>query len=65
MKNICANKNKKNMLNSQTWGHIQSLSYDWFKGQKNIMLDNLNLDHIAINVKENMDEAYNYFLNND
>ena len=25
------------------------------------MLDNLNLDHIAINVKENMDEAYKLF----
>ena len=25
------------------------------------MLDNLNLDHIAINVKENMDEAYKFF----
>jgi hypothetical protein len=25
------------------------------------MLDNLNLDHIAINVKENMDEAYQLF----
>ena len=25
------------------------------------MPDNLNLDHIAINVKENMDEAYKLF----
>ena len=25
------------------------------------MLDNLNLDHIAINVKDNMDEAYQLF----
>ena len=31
------------------------------KDRKNIMLDNLNLDHIAINVKENMDEAYKLF----
>ena len=31
------------------------------KDRKNIMLDNLNLDHIAINVKENMDEAYQLF----
>jgi len=31
------------------------------KDRKNIMLDNLNLDHIAINVRENMDEAYKLF----
>ena len=31
------------------------------KDRKNIMIDNLNLDHIAINVKENMDEAYKLF----
>ena len=31
------------------------------KDRKNIMIDNLNLDHIAINVKENMDEAYQLF----
>lgn len=31
------------------------------KDRKNMMSDNLNLDHIAINVKENMDEAFKLF----
>ena len=32
------------------------------KDRKNMMSDNLNLDHIAINVKENMDEAFKLFF---